>query len=162
MDCDPLAVAMAAIHDALDACFHAHQVALVDRDPATARRELDRFADLLMRHARDEEQHLLPVYRAHGGDDTNSPTGQFLLEHDKMARSLDALDLLLTEWTDPADTRALLELLDRETSFKNLLSHHDLRERRTLYPRLGEWLSTAAQRELLAHLDLLPGRPPLG
>ena len=48
----------------------------------------------------------------------------------------------------PDDAR-LLELLDREATFKNLVLHHDLRERNVLYPFLAARIDRAEQARIL-------------
>lgn len=153
----PLESVLMPIHDCLDALFLAHQVALLDRDLPRARRMFDRFRDAILAHAADEEAHVLPLYAESGGDDSNSPSSQFRLEHDKIRRFVSELDERLTALasdTGQLDDRSLLTLLDRESWFKNLFAHHDLRERNALYPRLSSGCPQDRQRTALARLTL--------
>lgn len=148
----PLQAALMSVHVELDALFLVHQRALLDRDVARARSAFARFRDVLLRHAADEEAIVLPLYAACGGDATDSPAAQFRLEHDKLRRFLDELGPRLDALAQPIDDRELLAILDRESWFKNLLLHHDLRERNALYPRLSSLCDEAAQRAALAQL----------
>jgi hypothetical protein len=145
----PLESAMMGLHAGLAERFFEHQRALLDRDLPAARAALADFAARLRRHAADEEAWVLPAYASRGGDATDSPAAQFRTEHRKMLAFVDEIEQRLAALdTAPAD-RALLELLDRESWFKNLMAHHDLREGRALYPKLSAWLSEAEQRAIL-------------
>jgi hemerythrin-like domain-containing protein len=146
-----------ARHDGLEQAFHAHQVALLDRDFARALAALRDYAAALVAHMREEESLILPRYAALGGDGTDAPTKLFLGEHEKMrafvAECTRRTDALLAS----PDDRALLDLLDREATYKNLVLHHDLRERNGLYPFLSQRLSAAEQREVVDAAARLAG-----
>jgi hemerythrin-like domain-containing protein len=141
-----------ALHEGLDRLFFAHRRALLDRDFARAARELDRYRSALLLHMQDEEELVLPVYAARGGDRTDAPVKLFLGEHDKMRAFVEDFVRRVAELRQRPDDRALLELFDREATYKNLVLHHDLRERNALYPRLSEWLDGAEQEGILARL----------
>jgi hemerythrin-like domain-containing protein len=148
---DPeLARTMMAVHDALDASFFAHQRALLDRDFVRAAAELARYRELLFAHAADEETHVLPRYVAAGGDATDAPAKLFLGEHKNLRAFVDEFVRRVDALRERPDDRALLELLDRQATFKNLMLHHDLRERNMLYPFLAARLADAEQRAILA------------
>jgi hemerythrin-like domain-containing protein len=152
----PLETAMMAVHDRLEDLFFRHQCALLDRDLPAARTLLSKFTALLLTHAEDEESWILPAYVESGGDATDSPAKQFRLEHDKLRRFLAEIGVrLAADLPDDAlaQRREILGILDRESWFKNLLTHHDLRERRVLYPRLSQSLECHRQLELLSHLS---------
>ena len=57
---------------------------------------------------------------------------------------------------EPPDDRRLLELLDLQATFKNLLLHHDLRERAALYPRLATMLTPQDEAAVLVRLRVQP------
>ncbi|MGE0142993.1 MAG: hemerythrin domain-containing protein [Planctomycetota bacterium] len=155
-DSRPLETAMMAVHDRLEGLFFRHQSALLDRDLTLARALLTEFTALILTHADDEERWILPAYVEVGGDATDSPARQFRLEHDKIRSFLAEIgDRLAAD--PPADDlarrRDILAILDRESWFKSLLAHHDLRERRVLYPRLSQSLEFTRQTELLSRLS---------
>lgn len=145
---------MMGLHDGLRALFHRHQVALLDRDPRAAARWLGRFRDALLAHMQDEERCILPAYAAHGGEETDSPPGQFLAEHRKLRELLARLEQQVAGLGEPPDDRVLLDLFDLESSFRSLMTHHDLREGRVLYPSLSRWLGDVEQAELLRSIRM--------
>ncbi|MFY9341631.1 MAG: hemerythrin domain-containing protein [Planctomycetota bacterium] len=145
-----LAREMMALHDELARGFFTHQVALLDRDHARALAALTTYRDHLLAHAADEEALILPRYRELGGDATDAPVRLFLGEHDKLRAFLADFVARVAALCERPDDGALLELLDREATYKNLMLHHDLRERNALYPFLAARLSPAEQRAVLA------------
>jgi len=152
-----LRAAMMGVHERLDAMFAAQQRALLDRDFVRAGAWLDRYRAGLLLHMDDEEQHVLPLYAARGGDDaSDAPVKLFLGEHARMrefvARSVAAIAALQQQ----PDDRALLALFDQQATYKNLLLHHDLRERNALYPRVEQW-ADAGELQALAAVVRSPG-----
>lgn len=147
---DPdLRSAMMGLHDDLAQAFFSHQTALLDRDFARAASHLARYREQLFAHAQDEEQFVLPRYRELGGDDGDAPVRLFLGEHDKLRMFVDEFTARIASLCAQPDDAKLLELLDREATFKNLVLHHDLRERNMLYPFLAARLGADAQRSIL-------------
>ncbi len=147
-----LGACMMALHPALDGWFFAHQVALLDRDFARAAAALDGYRERLFRHAADEEQHVLPIYERLGGDATDAPLRLFLGEHQKMRDFVTDFARRVAALQAQPDDRALLELLDREATFKNLAMHHDLRERNMLYPFVEARLDAEAQQRVWSQI----------
>lgn len=141
------------LHVRLDERFFAHQRALLDRDFARAGAELDAYRDRLRRHIEDEEQHVLPRYLRAGGDATDAPVRLFLGEHANLRKFVDEFVARTARLAALPDDQAVLELLDREATFKNLLLHHDLRERNVLYPFLAQHLPPAEQTAVLTALS---------
>lgn len=144
-----LAVAMMALHDDLGRSLFAHQVALLDRDFARAATTLQRFRAQLLAHVDDEERHVLPHYERLGGDATDAPTRLFRGEHQNLHKFVDEFVQRVEALQQRPDDAALLELLDRQATFKNLLLHHDLRELNMLYPFLAARLPAAQQAAIL-------------
>ncbi len=141
---------MMGLHDEFAQAFFLHQQALLDRDFGRAARQLAVYRERLFQHMRDEEVLVLPRYEALGGDATDAPVRLFLGEHGKLRAFLEDFVLRTATLVEGADDRALLELFDRQATYKNLMLHHDLRERNALYPFLAARLSTVAQASLLA------------
>lgn len=137
-------------HDGLEQRFHAHQVALLDRDFGRALAVLHDYVTELAAHMRDEESMILPRYTALGGDATDAPSKLFLGEHEKMRTFVAEFVRRTQALVAAPDDRMLLELFDREATYKNLVLHHDLRERNGLYPFLSQRLSADEQRALVA------------
>ena len=95
---------------------------------------------------------MLPQYQALGGDSTDAPTKLFLGEHRNLRTFLDDFAVRVAALAQRPDDRALLELFDRQATCKNLMLHHDLRERNMLYPFLGARLAPAAQQAIVQQL----------
>ena len=144
---------MMGLHAQLDDRFFAHQQALLDRDFARAAAALADYRDRLWRHIQDEESQVLPRYAALGGEVGDAPVRLFLGEHRNLRTFVDDFDVRLARLVQQPDDRPLLELFDRQATFKNLLLHHDLRERNALYPFLAEHLPAAEQERVLAALS---------
>lgn len=141
---------MMGVHDDLAMTFFRHQQALLDRDFARAARELAAYRKALFAHAHAEEQHVLPRYEALGGDATDAPVRLFLGEHGNLRKFVDEFVQRVAALAVKPDDRALLELFDREATFKNLMLHHDLREKNMLYPFLAARLSATEQAAIVA------------
>ena len=148
----PLADAMMGLHDELAARFHAHQVALLDRDFVRAGRELAEYRERLFVHMVDEEERVLPHYRDLGGDATDAPVKLFLGEHARMREFVLDCQRRCEALVERSDDHELLALFDREATYKNLVLHHDLRERNALYPFLGARIAAPVQRDLFASM----------
>ena len=153
---DALRAAMMAVHERLDARFLAQQRALLDRDFVRAAAWLDTYRSLLLLHMADEEQHVLPCYGSHGGDASDAPVRLFLGEHARMREFVDRFTAALAVLQQQPDDARLLALFDQQATYKNLLLHHDLRERNALYPRLEQWAS-AAELAAIASAVRSPG-----
>lgn len=132
---------MMGLHEKLDAQFARHQRALLDRDYVRAASWLGSYREQLAVHMQDEERYVLPLYQNHGGDASDAPAKLFLGEHARMREFLEKIGDATAALANQPDDDKLLVLLDLEATYKNLLLHHDLRERNALYPRLEEWVS---------------------
>ena len=148
-----LTESMMAIHRGLDQILQAHRLALMTDDLPEARSQFARYAKALRAHAKDEEELILPVFAARGGEDLDSPPRLFLGEHDKIREFLAEAEALLAGLED-GDRQAALDLLDRQVWFMNLLVHHDIREGKVLYPRVQEWTTQAERAAILSRLRL--------
>lgn len=141
-----------AVHQRLEALLRAHQVALIDRDGAAAQTRWREFASLLEAHMVDEEELLLPLFAERGGEQLPSSPRQFATEHQQARKLVAQLDEALQALSAPPSHEQVLELLERESRFRALLLHHDLRERRVLYPRLCAWTTEQERQALAARL----------
>ena len=95
----------------------------------------DRFATEIRRHIVEEEEELLPIFEERGGKIHGGDPDLFRAEHRKIEGFLDEIHPVLAEIRS-GQHRAIIELLEREYMLKQLLLHHDLRERNILYPTL--------------------------
>jgi hemerythrin-like domain-containing protein len=139
------------VHAWLDEEMFAHQSALLARDARRAAEHLEAFAGGLARHIEDEERLLLPLYERAGRIEGGAPT-LYLAEHRKLLAMVDDMRgrLAALDLADPSSDRRIIGLLDRECRLKNLLLHHDERERNLLYPALDRVATGAERRDALA------------
>lgn len=144
-------------HAALDALFLAHQTALLDRDRARAVETLAAYRAALEAHVREEEERILPLYAERAPQPAGGGTSMFLDEHRKIRQLAGELDAATAALPPAPEPKQLLAVLDREATFKNLMDHHDRRERAFLYPGLDAVTTPAERAALLASLGLASG-----
>lgn len=147
------------LHRELNELFFRHQVSLLDYNFRTAFERLCEYESALLAHMRDEEELLLPLYGERASPARGGRADFFLLEHDKMRRLLTHFrEQLPRLYEMPEPSRALIKLLDQETTYKHLVEHHDEREERYLYPALEQVLTEVEGEEILSRLFQLKPR----
>ena len=144
-------VSLLDLHKILKELFLQHQEALLDADLMRAVERLEEFERRLLRHIRDEEELLLPLYERAGAVPGGPPV-LFTGEHKRMQELLAGFRQALSSLAQNSDgrKRGILWLLDRQATFKNLMEHHDLREAKILYPALDRVTSETERRDVLA------------
>jgi hemerythrin-like domain-containing protein len=101
-----------------------------------------------------EEEQLLPLYDERATPEAAGETRLFLDDHEKMRNWLQLFSETVAQLaaeTSPEDL--LLKLLDRESFFLKLCSHHDNREERFLYPALDKGTTETEREKLLESAD---------
>ena len=153
-------------HNQLDEIFRLHQEALLMRNFPGAMVQLNRFARLLEPHMQAEEELLLPLYAQRAGVIPGGGIELFQAEHKKILKTLGELTQLADGLTgcklpegkrenDPACREVLqkiLKVIDKEYLFKDLMHHHDLRERTFLYPALERMLAEEEKFDLVERM----------
>ncbi len=154
------------LHQAMDALFWGHRLALLRKETRAALGCLRRFAMAMARHIDLEEQLVLPAYEADPPAEGFPRGGHpdiFRRDHAKILAELEAIERacerIEREPTEEAQDLARLAVLDDGRRFVDLLSHHDHRERAFLYPRLAATLAPAEQTELLERMAELERAP---
>lgn len=139
-------------HEELHEIFYKHQRALLRMDFSDAVRWFNEYKTALLRHMKDEEEFLFPLYAERAPKVRGETIDVFLGEHEKMKLYLDLYDAEVPTLEHEAEPeRKLLQVLDSQTTFKRLCGHHDTRERKVLYPALDN-LTTAEERENLVKM----------
>jgi len=129
--------------------FFRHERALLDVNLRGAIERVRESEAALLAHSRQQEVLLIPLYAERAAVERGGRADFFLLEHEKMRRHLAHFREQLPRLEElPEPSRALIKLLDQQTTFKHIVEHHDEREERHLYPAL-ERLTTEAEREEL-------------
>ena len=124
-------------HDELEALFDKHQRALITKDLGTAVATISTFENELTRHIAYEDEVLLPLFAAKRAETEGATLPIFHAEHRKLRETAANLSKSTSALYDSSDILgSILKLLDDESLFKGLFSHHALREKNLFFPRL--------------------------
>ena len=124
-------------HDELEELFDKHQRALIVKDLGTAVATISKFENELKRHIAYEDEVLLPLFAAKRAETEGATLPIFHAEHRKLRQTAANLAKSTAALSDSSDILgAILKLLDDESLFKGLFSHHALREENLFFPRL--------------------------
>lgn len=138
------------VHYQLDELFRQHQECVLSQRFDRAREHLDAFERELRSHMQFEEDELFDLFeRAEPIRGAGRPI--FHTEHEKLLRYVAGIRRGLDELFADRHIVAvrIIELLDFESRFKNLMAHHDERERAYLYPTLDRVTTTEERYRLL-------------
>jgi len=147
----PSFLSLLETHEHLNAMFLLHQQALLAFDVELATMRLARFERELLSHMSVEEDLLMPVY-ARAGRIQGGPIEFYTGEHKRMLDFLARFNEKLKALKESQANLALgiIELFDVEAQFKQLMQHHDSRERNILYPALDSVTNDEERKDLLA------------
>lgn len=138
------------LHRDLDALFFAHQSALLRFEFDKALRLLERYESFLLRHIRDEEELLFPIYSERAEVIKGGRIELFLNEHYKMKELVKFFkEEISTLSSEPNPDAKVILLLDGQSFFKRLCGHHDKREAEFLYPALDRVTTDREKYDLL-------------
>lgn len=135
--------ALVEVHAVIEDVFLAHQEALTLLDVGAARELFSIHGRLLGLHIQHEERLLIPVFERAGAV-PKWPTVLYTGQHKKMLGMLEGVPAALDELERlplAQRRRAMLRVLDHETTYKHLVEHHEGAEREGLFPiadRSGE------------------------
>lgn len=120
-------------HDELTELFSLHQECLVAGELTSARDLLDAYRALLQLHMHHEEQLVMPIYLR--AESPRWPEELYTGQHDKLLALLERAGAALArvDGTGPW-RRNVIEVLDIQSTFKNLVEHHHLAEDQAFYP----------------------------
>ncbi|PWT88544.1 MAG: hypothetical protein C5B55_12930 [Blastocatellia bacterium] len=150
------------LHQDLDEIFLQHQRALLRLDTEAAMQRLEEYEIALTSHIADEEELVLPLYKERAQIRLGAAPEIFTNEHTKLRSYVELFKAEIPRLIETKDReRKTLWLLDSETTFKRLVVHHDVRERKFLYPELDKVTSQKEKDELFEKLRLRPVNRPL-
>ncbi len=161
---------LVAAHEGLTAQLRQHQLYLVAGEVEPSGQAWQEFACNLLRHMRAEEDVVLPRYAAEVSPRQGAGVDVFRREHQRLRRFVTELDAWLQLWQGRRPPAAeIILLVERQKTLKEVLEHHDERERTALYPDLESALGGASSADLLAAFTAaeeqplpLPERPAAG
>ncbi len=151
MNDPPSFASLLDIHEALEEIFALHQEALLLTDFPAALELLTIHSELLRVHMDHEESFLLPVFER-AGPVEKWPRVLYTGQHEKMRGMLERADASLRTFIDNPPTRprrAVIGLMDFETTYKHLVEHHDGAEREGLFPIADAAASAEERRSLI-------------
>ena len=138
--------------------FLEHQIAIMNGELDNAYSHLRFLLKLIKKHISDEEELLIPVYEKL--INPKPPGGAirfYLREHKQILRILNKFVLNLKEWlTNPPRQIDIVRQFDSYYKFKELLDHHDSRERLFLYRLLDQKLSPKEKYVILDKIRMNP------
>ena len=137
------------LHQALELFLVRHRLALMRADVSQAVSTWSDFARRLRNHFRVEDRTVMPVYRAYPPDGSWARGAHPDIvdnEHQKIEAKLQAIETglvaLAKEEQNEHQRVRCLYWLDRQKVLQDVLEHHDLRERRFVYPHLAAVVET--------------------
>ncbi|MEZ4220135.1 MAG: hypothetical protein R3B13_04330 [Polyangiaceae bacterium] len=148
------ASALLVAHGVLDDVFALHQEALMLLDLDAAEAALSAYRRLLEVHMGHEESVLMEVFRR-AGPMPKWPVVLYTGQHAKLLEQLARLEAMLQSLRGRQgreQRHAILELFDREATFKHLLEHHDGAEREGFFPTVDAQLTEEETRNTLPRL----------
>lgn len=137
-------------HEAIAADFAAWLAAVVVGAAAPARAAFSRCAARLRAHAAMEEEHLLPLFASCGLESPGCTAAILHSEHAKILRALAALESRVAALPEPIPPDARVALVLDAHPLRELLRHHDQRERVAFFPALDAGLDSARRAALYA------------
>lgn len=146
-----------AEHDRIAADFSTHQQALVraiSSEPAVneARAAWTRFETRLRMHIQFEDAQLIPIFVERVQPPPLGCSQELLAaEHRKLERLLDSCGAAVREHLKhhAQDPAALLALIEQQRMIREVLEHHDQRERAAFFPALDACLQPDEKASLL-------------
>ncbi len=128
------------VHEIIMEEFQLHQDAVVVDDLNEARRRLDRAALALKAHIRAEDEVLLPIFAERVPAQLGCTPELLYNEHRKLERLLRRSQerLLVFERAGTILPRERVYMIEEERMLKEVLDHHDRRERAVFFPKLDE------------------------
>jgi hemerythrin-like domain-containing protein len=151
----PSCIDLLKCHTDLGTHLQRHLQATVLGDLASARASFHEFACLLHGHSLSEDELIFPAFVEAGLEEVGCNLELLSKEHTKIRRLVqEAKDrIFAAEATLDADTR--IAWIESMHLLKEVLAHHDARERNALLPALDRALSAEAAEDLAGRAMLM-------
>ncbi len=146
----PALAQLSAEHERIADEFLCWLEAVAAGEAAAVRARFAAFEQRLLRHADMEERHLLPVFTARGLETAGCTAAILRAEHDKLRRCLAEARAALPAGAAPLPPRLRVEQILACHLLRELLAHHDAREREAFFPALDAALTPAERAALYA------------
>ena len=142
-------------HTELTARLRAHLLAVVVGDLPQAQQDFHRFAALLQAHSLAEDQVLLPAFARLKLESNGCSLEILHKEHRKLRRLLEEMRARIFAPKVQLTAAVRLQWIEQTRLLKEVLEHHDVRERAALNPVLDQALSQAEASALAAEARAL-------
>ncbi len=138
------------VHEVIVEEFQLHQENMIQGDLKTARFHLNRFVSALLAHQRAEEEVLIPIFAERVPLQNGCTPDILAAEHKKMERLFQRSLDRMTEYEKKGEVspREIIFLVEEDRMLKEVLSHHDIRERTSFFPLLDEVLVGDERKEV--------------
>ena len=133
-------------HDRLDELFNTFQTAKRS-DSTKAKEAFNEFKVGLQRHMVWEEELLFPMWEEKTGMVEDGPTPMMRHEHSQIRQLLDSIDRKVESQNLNTDQ-------DEQALF-NLLSSHNRKEERALYPAIDNVISADDRTAVFSHMNTM-------
>lgn len=127
---------LASAHEDIRSRLYDWLEAVAAGEAHTARARFEDFDALLRSHAAMEEEHLIPLFAARGLERPGCTADILRSEHDKIRRLLDRARAQLAPPAEPIPPRLRVDLVLDSRNLRELLEHHDQRERTGFFTAL--------------------------
>ena len=134
-------------HDRLDALFQSFQT-LKHHDFAKAKETFKEFKFGLQRHIVWEEDLLFPLWEERTGMSEGGPTFVMRHEHRQIGEQLEAIHQKVAEQNPESDRE--------EAALLALLSAHNLKEERVLYPSIDQVVTPEECQDIFHKMKQIP------
>jgi len=145
------------IHRIADRLFIEHQTACMSGNWEKALYAMERMYEFRMQNIQDEEDFLLPLYQSGIGEIPRGGALKFFVrEHKLIKKNLDQMIRNMSNiiLNDSGNDVNLIKLFEGYHTFKDLLDHHDSRERVFLYKLLDERMEMGVRDPALQKINI--------
>lgn len=155
----PSFVELERVHEAIMEELQLHQDAVVVSDLPAARRHLDRLVLMLKAHIRAEDEVLLPIFAERVEPQVGCTPELLFNEHRKLERLLKKTQerMLVFEAAGEIRPRERVYMIEEERMLKEVLDHHDRRERAAFFPNLDQCIQGEERQRVWEQCRLIQG-----
>lgn len=141
-------------HRQIDELLMLHQEAVIVQDIVLAEDALKVFSKLLKAHISLEDEHLIPAHQSLNTE-KHWQTRVYQEEHLKLHELLSNIRQMVRKAPEQTELRRwVIELIDYERTFKNVMEHHEEREEKGLLLELDHELNKDTLNQLITTCHL--------
>ncbi|MDP6850073.1 MAG: hemerythrin domain-containing protein [Planctomycetota bacterium] len=148
---------LAFVHEGLMELLLAHQECVALGELNEARSKLEAFIVSLKDHISKEDTHLIPIFSQRVEEQVGCTAELLLAEHRKLERLMEKAlaRIVALEKVGSISGRERVAVIEEEHMLKEVLKHHDERERAAFFPNLDRVIQGEERKEILRDIGLL-------